>query len=123
MPLPYKHHLIPRAKQLRNYATKQENHLWYDFLNRYPVRFQRQKSIDNFIVDFYCYSAKLVIELDGGQHYTSEEIMYDQDRTFILEKYQLKVIRFSNNDINQNFRGVCEQIDKVVKERINLTGS
>ncbi len=70
MSLEYNKKLIPRAKELRKNMTKQENHLWYDFLRIYPVRFQRQKTIDNYIADFYCHKAKLIIELDGSQHFT-----------------------------------------------------
>ena len=65
MSLPYQGKLIPRAKELRKGATKQENHLWYDFLRGYPMRFQRQKTIDGFIADFYCHVARLVVEVDG----------------------------------------------------------
>ena len=72
MSLTYQKNLIPRAKELRANATRHENHLWYDFLRTYPIRFQRQKTIDRFIVDFYCHRAKLVIELDGSQHFTEE---------------------------------------------------
>ena len=72
MSLEYNKNLIPRAKELRHNATLQENRLWYDFLSSYPIRFQRQKTIGNFIVDFYSHRAKLVIEIDGGQHYTDD---------------------------------------------------
>ena len=98
--------------------TKQENHLWYDFLSEYPVCFQRQKTIDNFIVDFYCFSARLIIELDGSQHYSLEGQAYDTQRTEMLEKYDLKVLRFTNVDIDKNFYGVCTAIDLEVKLRI-----
>lgn len=81
MSLPYKKHLIPRAKELRKEATKQENHLWYDFLCSYPVRFQRQKTVGSFIADFYCHKAKLVIELDGSQHYSEQGQAYDEERS------------------------------------------
>lgn len=64
--------------------TRQERHLWYDFLQDYPVKIYKQKVIDNFIVDFYCHSAKLVIELDGSQHYTEEGLANDEERTKIL---------------------------------------
>ena len=117
MSLPYKSDLIPRAKALRREATPQENRLWYDFLRGYAVRFQRQKTIDSFIVDFYCHAAKLVIEIDGSQHYESEGKIQDEERTAILARYGLEVLRFSNRDINTNFRGVCEQIDDVVKRK------
>ena len=119
MSLNYSGDLILRAKELRKTATPQERHLWYDFLSRYPVRFQRQKTIDHFIADFYCHAAKLVIELDGSQHYEEQGIERDKERTAILEQYGLKVIRFSNLDMERNFEGVCTAIDLAVKERMN----
>ena len=115
MSLDYNKNNITLAKSLRKNATPQENHLWYDFLSKYEVRFQRQKAIDNFIADFYCSKAKLVIEIDGSQHYTAEGKEKDEFRTEILEGYDLKVIRFTNVQIETNFRGVCEYIDIVVK--------
>lgn len=118
MSLPYKHQLIPRAKVLRKQATKEENHLWYDFLRHYPVRFQRQKTIGCFIVDFYCHAAKLVIELDGSQHYTDEGLEYDRERTAVLEQYGVKVIRFSNREINRQFQEVCEAIHLEITNRL-----
>ena len=98
--------------------TPWERKLWYCFLKEYPVRFQRQKCIDQYIVDFYCFRAKLVIELDGGGHYTTESMKKDQYRTKILENNGLKVIRFCNTDIDKNFYGVCTVIDNYVKQRI-----
>jgi len=118
MSLEYNRKLIPRAKQLRKDMTPQEKHLWYDFLRNYPVRFQRQKTIDNFIVDFYCHKAKLVIELDGSQHTSELGIAHDRDRTVILEAYGLKVIRFFNNDVDKNFMGICEIIRLEIEERL-----
>ena len=115
MPLKYNHKNIVLAKNLRTQATRQENHLWYDFLSKHEIRFQRQKAIDNFIADFYCYKAKLVIEIDGSQHYTPEGQSKDEFRTEILEGYDLKIIRFTNKQIDENFRGVCEYIDIVLK--------
>ena len=115
MSLDYNEKNIVLAKKLRKNATPQENHLWYDFLSRYCVRFQRQKAIDNFIADFYCHKAKLVIEIDGSQHYTDTGMQKDEFRTEILEGYDLQVIRFTNRQINTNFHGVCEYIDAVVK--------
>ncbi len=117
--LDYNKKLIPRAKELRKNMTKQEKHLWYDFLCTYPIRFQRQKTIDNFIVDFYCHKAKLIIEVDGSQHYTEDGIEYDSIRTQILEKYDLEVIRFSNNEIDRHFNAVCTAINGKVQERIS----
>lgn len=115
MSLDYKKKNITLAKNLRKNATPQEKHLWYDFLSRYEIRFQRQKAIDNFIADFYCHKANLVIEIDGSQHYTQTGIQNDEFRTEILEGYNLKVIRFTNHQIDTNFYAVCEYIDQVVK--------
>ena len=103
---------------MRKNATPQENRLWYDFLRSYEVRFRRQQPIDNFIADFYCYPAKLVIEIDGAQHYTEKGRQKDEFRTEKLEGYDLKVIRFTNNQIETNFNGVCRYIDQVVKDLI-----
>lgn len=118
MSLPYKHHLIPRARELRKQATKEENHLWYDFLRHYPVRFQRQKAIGGFIADFYCHAAKLIIEIDGSQHYTEQGLAYDKERSALLQSYGIKVIRFSNRDINDHFRNVCEAIHQEMEKRM-----
>ena len=112
MSLPYEHELIDRAKQLRKNAIKQENHLWYDFLKDYPMRFQRQKVIGNYIVDFYCHRAKLVIELDGSQHFEANLENYDGVRTGFLEAQGLKVIRIANSDVDRNFESVCEMIGR-----------
>ena len=118
MSLEYKESNIKLAKALRKNATPQERHLWYDFLSTYPVRFQRQKAIDNFIADFYCHKAKLVIEIDGSEHYSDDGLQKDKYRTEILEGYDLKVIRFANNQINNEFQEVCEYIDMIVKQSI-----
>ena len=118
MSLPYEGNLIKNAKVLRKNATRHEKHLWYDFLNTYPVRFQRQKTIGNYIVDFYCHKAKLIVELDGSQHYIDNIREADTQRTEILSQKGLKILRFSNSDIDKNFRGVCETIDICVKNRI-----
>ena len=121
MSLKYNKKLISRAKELRHNMTKQEKHLWYDFLRKYPIRFQRQKTIDNFIADFYCHKAKLVIELDGSQHYTEEGLEYDSIRSDILAQYDLEVMRFANMDIDKNFSGVCDAIDEKVKQLARKT--
>ena len=106
------------AQSLRKEMTPWERKLWYLFLKDYPIRFQRQKCIDNFIVDFYCYKAKIVIELDGGGHYEPEAEQYDQKRTEVLKDYGLKVLRFCNTDIDKKFYSVCTVIDDEVKNRI-----
>lgn len=118
MSLPYQGKVIPRARELRKKATKQEQHLWFGFLRNYPIRFQRQKTIDYFIADFYCHAAKLVIELDGSQHYDAQGLIYDKERAAILEQYGVKVLRFSNLEVERNFQGVCTAIDLAVKEQL-----
>ena len=122
MSLDYNKNNIILAKNLRKNATAQENRLWYVFLSKYEVRFQRQKAIDNFIADFYCHKEKLIIEIDGSQHFTEQGIRNDEFRTEILKGYDLKVIRFTNKQINTNFRGVCEYIDSVVKASLREGG-
>ena len=122
MSLEYNKKMIPLAKNLRKNMTLEEKKLWYDFLKNYPVRFQRQKTIDNYIVDFYCHKAKLVVELDGIQHLVEEQEKIDKKRTAILQLYNLKVIRFSNTDVNYEFDSVCEEIDLTVKYRLQMLG-
>ncbi len=99
--------------------TKEERHLWYDFLRSYPVRFLRQKVIDNYIADFYCHEARLIIELDGSQHYEEKGLLKDKIRTEKIESRNLTVIRIPNNEVSNNFRGVCEYIDSRVKESLH----
>ena len=106
------------AKSLRKSMTKEERHLWYDFLRAYPVRFSRQKILGKYIADFYSASAGIVIELDGSQHYENSAELKDKKRTEYLEQYNLRVIRIPNNWINQNFKEVCEYIDGIVKQSI-----
>ena len=106
------------ARQLRKNMTPWERKLWYCFLKDYPIRFQRQKCIDQYIADFYCFQAKLVVELDGGGHYDPMAESKDHLRTLALQKYGLKVIRFCNLDIDKNFYSVCTVIDKEVKNRM-----
>ena len=107
---------IPLAKTLRKNMTPWERKLWYDFLRNYPVRFQRQKAIGNYIADFYCAKAELVLELDGCGHYTAEQEKKDMLRTKELERMNITILRISNLDIDRNFSGVCEQIDITVKK-------
>ena len=111
--------LVPLAKQLRKEMTKEERHLWYDFLRGYPIRFSRQKVLGKYIADFYSAKAKLVIELDGSQHYENDKMQKDTERTDFLKKYGLTVIRIPNNEINENFQGVCEYIDSAVKQSLS----
>ncbi|MBQ1954443.1 MAG: endonuclease domain-containing protein [Clostridia bacterium] len=111
--------LVPFAKQLRKEMTKEERKLWYDFLRNYPVRFSRQKVLGKYIADFYSADAKLVIELDGAQHYEDRNAEKDTDRTVFLAGYGLTVIRIPNNEISNNFRGVCDYIDIAVKQSLS----
>ena len=110
--------LVPIAKILRKNMTKEERHLWYDFLRSYPVKFLRQKPIGNYVADFYCAKANLIIELDGSQHYHSKGISKDKERTSFFESYGIKVLRISNLEIQRNFRGVCEYIDNLVEQSL-----
>ena len=100
--------------------TRQERHLWYDFLKPYPIPFRRQKQFGRYIVDFYCAGARLVVELDGSQHYEPEGQTGDQKRDQYLYGLGLSVLRFSNYDVDCHFKAVCEQIDKTVRERIDI---
>ena len=111
--------LVPFAKQLRKEMTKEERHLWYDFLRTYPVRFSRQKVLGKYIADFYSAEAKPVIELDGSQHYDDGGAEKDAERTAFLDGYGLTVIRIPNNEVVRNFRGVCEYIDATVKQSLS----
>ena len=111
--------IVPFAKILRKNMTKEERHLWYDFLKNYPIRFIRQKILGKFIADFYCAKANLVIEIDGSSHYEDTGLKNDAQRTAYLEQYGIKVLRFSNLDIQSNFLGVCTHIDEVVQQSLS----
>ena len=102
--------LTSNAKSLRKGMTKEERHLWYDFLKTLPMTVHRQKVIDKYIVDFYIASAKIVIELDGSQHYAEEGKIKDEERDAYLQSLGLTILRYSNADIHRNFSGVCRNI-------------
>ena len=102
--------LTTNAQTLRKNMTKEERHLWYDFLKKLPITINRQKVIGNYVVDFYCAKAKLVIELDGSQHYEESYIIKDKIRDEYLKQLDLKVLRYTNLDINRNFSVVCTDI-------------
>ena len=110
--------IVPTAKLLRKNMTKEEKHIWYDFLRMYPITFSRQKILGKYIADFYCAKAKLIVELDGSEHYTEEGKQHDEERTTFLEGYDLTIVRIPNTEVNNNFRGVCEYIDMIVKQSI-----
>ena len=113
--------LTPRAKELRRDMTPEERRLWYDFLKDYPVRFLRQKVIDGYIVDFYCASAKIAIELDGSQHYTQAGVEYDEERDRLLQAWGIEVIRFPNDVLRDKFEETCRDIDQIVTSKIKST--
>ncbi len=116
MSLEYNKNMISRAKAMRSPMTKHEALLWYRFLRHYSPRFQRQKTIGSYIVDFYCHEAKLIVELDGSQHYEKHAKAYDEERTRFLEAEGLHVIRFPNAAVDHDFEGVCVAIDREVKQ-------
>lgn len=119
MKLKYNKKLMPTARTLRSNMTSEERHLWYDFLKAYPVPFARQKVLGQYVVDFYCAQAQLVVEVDGSQHYEPKGMEEDARRTaYLKDNFGLDVIRIPNNQVNRNFLGVCEYIDAEVKKRL-----
>jgi len=112
--LPYNRHLVEKAKELRKNMTPAEKRLWYGYLKTFKFRVLRQRPIDNFIVDFFCAQLKLVIEVDGESYFTDEGRDYDWERTQILEGYGLKVLRFTNDEVLQDWEGVCRQIEEEI---------
>lgn len=114
--LPYNPDLIPKAQELRKNMTPAEKKLWFKLLKNFPLRMMCQKPIDNFIVDFYCAKLNLVIEVDGSIHNSFDAQICDAERTSILGGYNLKVIRFTNQEVEANFEDVCRQIMKKFHE-------
>ena len=116
--LPYNSKLVDRAKQMRRNPTPAEKKLWDEYLKTFPHRVLRQRPIEHFIVDFYCAALRLVIEIDGAVHLSKSAQTYDAERTILLqrgyanelEKYGLRIIRFTNDDVMNNFEAVCKQI-------------
>lgn len=113
--LPYNRELVGRAKELRKNMTVAEKKLWLDYLKQFKFRVLRQRPIDHFIVDFYCAALKLVIEVDGDRHFTTDGSAYDEERTQVLEGHGLSVIRFTNQEVLNNFDSVCQKIEDWVK--------
>ena len=118
MTIPKDNSQLENARRLRSEMTPHERKLWYLFLRKYPVKVYKQRIIGRFIVDFYCASAKLVIELDGSQHYEPQGMAYDSERSAFLTALGLEVLRFSNRDVDMDFRGVCTQIDITIQKRL-----
>ena len=119
MAIPKDNSQLENARRLRREMTPHERKLWYLFLRKYPVKIYKQRIVGKFIVDFYCASAKLVIELDGSQHYEDDNLEKDAERTAFLEGYGLTIIRIPNNEVSRNFRGVCEYIDAAVRQSLS----
>ena len=118
MTIPKDSRQLENARRLRREMTVHERKLWYLFLRKYPVKVYKQRIIGRFIVDFYCASAKLVIELDGSQHYEPQGMAYDSERSAFLNGLGLEVLRFSNRDVDSSFHGVCAQIDRTIQKRL-----
>ena len=112
--------LKPFAQELRRNMTKEEKHLWYDFLKKLPIKFNRQKVIGNYIVDFYCAEAKVVIELDGAQHYELNAREKDTIRDEYLNSLGILVLRYANIDFHKNFEGICKDILVKISNRIEM---
>ena len=118
MEIPRNPKLRPAAQSLRREMTPQERKLWYQFLRNLSITVNRQKVIGNYIVDFYCHAARIVIELDGSQHYETEGQKYDQKRDQYLQNLGLTVLRYSNRDMFQDFEGVCQDILQRIQEKV-----
>ena len=118
MTIPKDNSQLGNARRLRREMTPYERKLWYLFLRKYPIKIYKQRIIGRFIVDFYCASARLVIEVDGSQHYEPQGMAYDEERSAFVTAWGLSVLRFSNRDIDRDFRGVCEQIDLTIQKRL-----
>lgn len=120
MALPKNRKLKVNSQNLRKNATKEENKLWYDFLKTHKFQWNRQKVIGSYIADFYCNVARLIVELDGSQHYEESAIEYDMRRSRYFDGLGIQVIRFSNLDVLENFEGVCLEINRVLDIRTSL---
>ena len=115
----YNKKLVPLAQTLRKNMTKEEKHLWYDFLKKHPVQFKRQVTCGQYILDFYCPKAKLAIELDGEYHRAIERS--DKTRDEYLNSLGILVIRYKNKEIWENFLEIRDQIGYMVKKRTEST--
>lgn len=118
MTIPKDNSQLENARQLRREMTPHERKLWYLFLRKYPVKIYKQRIIGRYIADFYCASARLVIEVDGSQHFEPQGMDYDSERSKFLETLGLKVLRFSNREIDREFQSVCTQIDLTIQKRL-----
>lgn len=106
------------SQNLRKNMTKEEKHLWYDYLKRLPITVNRQKVIGEYIVDFYISEARIVIELDGSQHYSKEGEQSDRKRDDYLRRIGIKVLRYTNRQIHEEFDDVCNDIERKIEDSI-----
>lgn len=107
--------LIPRAREMRSSMTEPEKRVWYGCLRQFPHRFRRQRPFGPYIVDFYCASLKLVVEIDGDSHATADGMVYDAERTAFLEGLGLRVVRFDNRDVMENLEGVYLRLQEMLE--------
>ena len=115
--VPYNLRLKPSSRSLRRDATPAERKLWYEFLSYLPEKFTRQKPLGSYIADFYCSTAKLVIEIDGDSHFTAGAEANDTQRTAVLAGLGVRVIRFTNLEVREQFEAVCMRIEKALAEK------
>ena len=118
MTIPKDNSQLENARRLRREMTPHERKLWYLFLRRYPVKIYKQRIIGRYIVDFYCAAARVVIELDGSQHYETPGMSHDSERSAYLTGLGLEVLRFSNREIDRDFPSVCMQIDLTIQKQL-----
>ncbi len=111
--------LVPLAQKLRKNMTREECHIWYDFLKNHPIKFTRQKIIGYYIVDFYAPALKLVIEIDGGHHFTEQGILFDTKRAEFFQKRNIVVLRITNDSIHNCFEKTCIKIDDFIQDRLS----
>ncbi len=117
--IPPKDVMLANARHLRKAMTPWERKLWYCFLRTYPVKFYKQRVLGPYIVDFYCPSAKLILELDGSQHFTPDGQASDSNRDAYLQTRGYAILRIPNIDIDRRFQSVCETIHRETQSRIN----
>lgn len=114
-----RHELARRAAELRLNMTYAEKKLWYRFLREYEIPFVAQKVVGRYIIDFYSRKVRLCIEIDGGQHYKEKGMIYDEQRSRYLEMNEIKILRFSNNEVIDSFEDVCDLIHNIAQSRRN----
>ena len=111
--------LTSLSQELRKNMTKEERQLWYHYLRKHPIRFRRQVTCGQYILDFYCAKAKLAVELDGSQHFDSDAAEKEAVRNQYLKSLGIYVLHIPNNEIWQNLQGVCQQIDILISKRVS----